>query len=127
MEKIVVTHGEVEQVARRNPRRIGIVVLGARRGQADERGPVLSRSAGGRERYGRGGMLAAAEQSSLELLIGGEAAQVNRSSVRHRHFAGHQPAVVTPVETDPWSGLPGLILHVRGLVEAFVVVDAERE
>src|SRR5208282_1147036 len=42
-----------------------------------------------------------------------------------RCVAGHQTAIVPPVEAQPWAALPGLILKVGGLVELFVVVDAE--
>ncbi len=44
-----------------------------------------------------------------------------------RRVAGHQSAVVAPVEAEPWAALPGLILQVGRLVEFFVVVNAERE
>src|SRR4029077_11680655 len=40
--------------------------------------------------------------------------------------AGHQSAVIAPVEAHPWPGLPWLVLHMRGLVETFVVIDAKR-
>src|SRR5580693_1143546 len=41
------------------------------------------------------------------------------------HGTGHQAAVIPPVEADPRSVLPGLVLDVSGLVKLFVVVDAE--
>ena len=39
---------------------------------------------------------------------------------------GDQTAVISPVEAEPRPALPRLVLQVRGLVEMFVVVDAER-
>src|SRR5208282_4316426 len=44
-----------------------------------------------------------------------------------RCITGHKSAVVPPVGADPWTALPGLVLHMRRLVELFVVVNAERE
>ena len=42
------------------------------------------------------------------------------------HGAGDQSAVVAPVEAKPRPTLPGcLVLHVRGHVKGFVVVDTE--
>src|ERR1700675_382779 len=72
-------------------------------------------------------MLAAAEQSCLQLLVCGEPCQIHRSSrVRCEwNRAGHQSAVVPPVEPDPRRVFPGLVLQVCGLVKLFVVVDAE--
>ena len=50
--------------------------------------------------------------------------EVGDSVTRHR--PGDESAVVAPVEADPWPALPGcLVLHVRGHVIGFVVVDAE--
>ena len=42
-----------------------------------------------------------------------------------RHCAGDKPAVIPPVEPEPWPALEGLILRVGGLRENFVVIDAE--
>jgi hypothetical protein len=46
------------------------------------------------------------------------------SSARSR--AGHQAAVIPPVEADPRAVLPGLVLQVSRLIELFIVIDAER-
>jgi hypothetical protein len=43
VEEIVISYGKIEKVARRNTGRIVIIVLGARRGNGDQRGPKLSR------------------------------------------------------------------------------------
>ena len=50
---------------------------------------------------------------------------VRAVSSRARRRAGHQTAVVAPVEADPRCVLLGLVLQVSGLVEKLVVVDAE--
>jgi hypothetical protein len=65
----------------------------------------------------------------LHLLIGAEPREVDRGveTGRIRHRARHQAAIIAPVKTDPWALLPRLILQVGGLVEFFVVVDAERK
>src|SRR5208337_570604 len=42
-----------------------------------------------------------------------------------RCLAGYETAVVSPIEAEPWSGFPRLILQVRRLVEFFVMVNAE--
>ncbi len=72
-------------------------------------------------------MCAAAEQARLELLVGSEPAgsEIHRPTVRDRHRASYQPAVVSPVEAEPWPVFPRLVLYVSRLVELFVVVDAE--
>ena len=49
----------------------------------------------------------------------------SRNCLRRTAPAGHQAAVVAPVEAEPRPVLPGLVLQVRGLVEVLVVVDAE--
>ena len=43
-----------------------------------------------------------------------------------RSLASNQAAVVSPVETEPRTALPGLVLQVGRLIEFLVVVDAER-
>ena len=82
-------------------------------------------------------MLAPAEESSLKLLVGTQACQVDcrptigqrsRSSAippETRDGTRHQAAVISPVETDPRATLPRLILQVSRLIELLVVVDAE--
>ena len=43
-----------------------------------------------------------------------------------RRRSGDQAAVVTPVEANPGAPVKGqLILHVRGLVESFIMIDPE--
>ncbi len=46
-------------------------------------------------------------------------------TARARYGTGHQAAIVAPVEAHPGSALERLVLQVSGLVENFVVVDAE--
>ena len=77
----------------------------------------------------------AAEQSRLKLLIGAETGDIDNGvaacravctvASRARRWASHQAAVISPVEANPWPRLPGLVLQVGGLVELFVVVNAE--
>ena len=45
---------------------------------------------------------------------------------RARCWAGYQSAIIAPVEADPRTDLPRLVLHVTGEVELFVVIDPER-
>src|SRR5271166_2086479 len=85
-----------------------------------------------------------AEESRLKLLIGSEAAKIDsRLAIGERSRSGavvevHDPvagnsssdqsAVITPVESEPWSASPGsLVLQVHGLIKSLVVVDAERK
>src|ERR1019366_435913 len=93
------------------------------------------------QRCKRTGLHTPTKQSGLKLLIGSQAAQVNRrltiergrrrAVVRRagfvaRHRACHQSTVIAPIETDPRPALPrSLVLQVRSLVEDFVVVNAE--
>ena len=89
----------------------------------------------------RGCMHGAAEETGLELLIGADAGRIyyvraigatgpgwpiRAIATRARRWTGDKPAVVPPVEAEPRPALPRLILQVSGLVEFFVVVDAER-
>ena len=87
------------------------------------------------DRSGRCRMHAPAVESRLELLIGREAGDIHDRvgpvrpvgaiASRARHRAGHQAAVVAPVEAEPRAASSRLVLQVRGLVELLVVVDAE--
>ncbi len=102
-----------------------IVVFSSWSGKTDARRSVKSRVAGGK-RSSQCGHLASAEQARLNLLIRGDAGQVHRNScVCHRHRAGHQPVVVTPIEGQPWPRLLRLILYVCGLLKFLIMVDAE--
>src|ERR1041385_6847732 len=112
-------------------RRITVVTCRSRRGDLHKCGAELGPRAGIRQTDGGRCSNTVAGQSSLELLIGSEAAprkvHVAASSIRDRHSARHESAVIAPVEANPRPGFPRLVLQVRRLVELFVVVDAERE
>src|SRR5215813_2344895 len=115
-------------MARRDARRILVVVLRARCRNADERRTKQRRIAksGGADGTGGRGMHAAADETGLELLVGSEPGNVHGIyAVAERYGAGNEPAVISPIEADPRAALPRLILQVGGLVELFVVVDAE--
>ena len=43
------------------------------------------------------------------------------------HRTRHQAAIIPPVEAQPWSPETELVLHMRGLVIPFVMVDAKRK
>ena len=62
-----------------------------------------------------------AEKPNRRLLIAGEGE--GRCKIRHR--AGNEAAVIPPVEANPWTTLPRLILQMRSLIELLVVIDAE--
>src|ERR1700761_1542371 len=80
-------------------------------------------------------MHAPAVEASFELLVGRQARYVHNrvravwpiSAIPSRAgpWPGNQAAVVSPVEAEPWTILAELILHMRRLVENFVVVDAK--
>src|ERR1700728_23767 len=143
VEEVVLAHGGVEQVSRRNARWILVVILGPRRGNGNVLGTVTRRGAQiGAERRADGScgrrQHAAAEQPCLELLIGRYSRHVDevigattgwavrtRLAAETRHGTRDQAAVVAPVEAKPRPSLPRLILDVRGLVEVFIVVDAK--
>ena len=143
MEEVVLAHGCVEQVSRRNARWILVVILGPRRGNGNILGTVTRRGAQIRaERRADGScgrrQHAAAEQPCLELLIGRYSGHVDevigattgwavctRLAAETRHGTRDKAAIVAPVEAKPRPGLPRLILDVRGLVEVFIVVDAK--
>ena len=52
-------------------------------------------------------------------------AVVTRAYTVAGHRAGHQPAVIAPVEAQPRAALPRLVLNVGGRVKSLVVVDTE--
>src|SRR5437868_4894387 len=69
----------------------------------------------------------AAEQSGLELLVWSKARNIHhrgicptRLTARARNCACNQSAVISPVEANPGSGLPRLILEMGCLIEFFV-------
>src|SRR6185369_9267647 len=87
VEQVVVAGTDVEQVTRSNARRIVVVVFGAGSGKADAR-RVIERWIARRQRCSQGRHLASANQAGLDLLVRGEARQIdqrrNRRIVRYR-------------------------------------------
>ena len=86
-------------------------------------------------------MHGAAKQSGLKLLIrtesgdihdvrparaAGPSRPIGAIASRTRNRAGYQTAIIPPVEAEPRSALPWLILQMRRLVESFVMIDPER-
>src|SRR6202161_29948 len=81
-------------------------------------------------------MDAVASQSRLELLIRAWPRRIHsRVCARRavctvtsgtRRRASNEAAVIAPVEADPRTNFPRLVLHVTGEVEFFVVIDPER-
>ena len=131
MKKVIVSDGNVEQMTWSDAWRIAIIAGRSRRRYFQEIGCELRPGTGvGQADSGRGTDSVAAEPG-LKLLIGSEAAarkvHVTASSGGDRYCARDQPAVIAPVEAHPRPGLPGLVSQVRGLVELFVVIDAEWE
>src|SRR5580658_10171900 len=135
---IVMSHGDVEQIARRNARWVVAVVFRARRGNGHQRRTVHgSRAESGRADRSSGcRMHAPAVEASLILLIGREARNVHHAvgsiwsvgaifAAGARYRTGHQAAVITPVEADPRELLRWLVLQVPGCIVKFVVIDAE--
>src|ERR1019366_8871908 len=70
-EQVVIAHRNIKQVTGRNARRIMVVVLRPGGRYLYQIRTILRRSASG-ERHSERGMLAPAEQSSLQLLVSGE-------------------------------------------------------
>ena len=72
VKEIIVAHGSVENTPRLDSLWIVIVVLRIGRRYFYQRGPETRGQAGARQSLGRGCMLQAAEESGLELLVGGQ-------------------------------------------------------
>src|SRR6201997_327188 len=113
-------------MARSNAGRIVIVILRPRRRDLYKIRTILRWGASAK-RCREGRALTPAEQSSLQLLIASKPGQIHGCCRVSCEWNGtrNQTAVITPVETEPWSPLPGLILQMGGLVEFLVVIDAE--
>src|SRR5713101_2333664 len=109
---------------------IAVVALRPGRRYLHESGPELRPSTRAGETDSGSGSDTVTSEPSLKLLIGGEGTarkiHLTTSGACERYRARHQPAVITPVEADPRTRFPRLVLHVGGLVELFVVVDSER-
>src|SRR5271166_2950884 len=138
-------HGGIEKIAGSDAGGIVVVVLGSDRGYFYKVGSELRCRTRRGQRSGGGCADAIAGESGLELLIGAQGvsenilqqdgglpvesgglrAVVDCAYAVTRRVSGYQTAVVTPVEAKPGAALPGLVLQVGGLVELFVVVDAE--
>ena len=150
VEKIVFADRRVEEVTRCDPGRIFIVVLSAGGRNSDQPGAELGGKAmvSGDSRK-RSGLDAIANETSLELLIGSQFAEIDsrlaidcdrRTAVDGiavavgichvvaRDSAGNLATVEAPVDAHPRRVFSGnLILCVRGLIEALVMVNAERK
>src|SRR5258706_8482373 len=128
MEHIVMSNGEIEKMAWCDARRVVVVILLAGCGDPQQTGGELRR--GARAGQSDGGRCAhtVTTEASLKFLVGSEASgrQIyDAAGVREWGRTCNQSAVVTPVETEPRPGVPGLILHVGCLVELLVMVDTE--
>src|ERR1700733_12023193 len=151
-EDVVFANGGVEEIARSNALWVLVVVSCIRGRDVDQVGGQLCCRADARKRSEWSGPDAVADKTSLSFLISGErlaegadhldgrlpiqrgggdeAGAVGVCNTVAGGVARHQAAVIPPVETDP--GLQEtcsrhLILHMRGLVEALVMVDTEGE
>src|SRR4029077_12091635 len=117
-------------MTRSDPRRITVIALRPWGRYLHESGPELRPSTRAGETDSWGCSNTVTGEPSLKLLIRGEATasevHVTTSGSGKRYRTGHQPAVIAPVETDPRTYFPRLVLHVGCLVELFIVVDAER-
>src|SRR5450755_2893109 len=142
LEYVVMPDRDIEQVSRRDARRILVVVLRVRRRHLQQTRPELRYWARVRQSLRRSRPQRSAEQPRLEFLIGAE-----RNSERIRHgnrrlprrshgglgavaavagsLPGDLPTVIAPVESEPRSGLPGLVLQVCGQIEFLVMIDPE--
>jgi hypothetical protein len=98
-----------------------VVVFGAVGGDVDARGAARCARRAAQDQTRRRGERRAAEQSDRGLLIGVER---QRGGIVG-DCTGDEATVIAPVEAGPRTSFERLILQVRGLVEFFVVVDAE--
>src|ERR1700679_1854939 len=74
-------------------------------------------------------------KSAFELLIRRQVGNIHHGIAAIRpiraisagtwHFARHHSAVIVPVETQPWSPLPRLVLHMSGGVENLIMIDTK--
>lgn len=144
-EEIVVSNRSVKEIPLLNAGRIFIVVAGARRRNPEPRGAILRRWAWRRQGSGRRGHDSSAGETRFKLLVGGQAAEVDRRLPVERsrcagaravrivgervvagRRSGDESAVVSPVEANPGAPVERhLILHMRGLIEPFIMVDPE--
>src|ERR1700730_11902676 len=126
-EQVVVAHRDIEKTPWGDALGIVVGVLRPGRWYLHQSRTILRWRTSG-ERCRECWALAAAEQSSLKLLIRGKTSQVHRSCCIgcEWHRACNQTAVIAPVEANPRPSLPGLVLQVSRFVELLVVVDTER-
>ena len=127
MEQIIVPDGDVEEMPWRDARRIAIVILASRRWYLDECRTEAHGSAL-RERRREGWSLVSTVESGLHLLVCGEAGQIDRrrSVCSERYAASDETTIVTPVESQPRSSRPGLVLQMGSLIVSLVMIDAKR-
>src|SRR5271155_1673327 len=125
MEQVVIANRDIEEVPRRDARRIMVVVLSVRRRHLYKTGPELRCQADRGERGCRRGVDSAAVESSLELFISRQWSTiaehfdrrlaVERSRGRAvipgvdavtRRSSGYLSTVVAPAEREPGAALP---------------------
>ena len=117
---------DIQQMTRGDAGRIVIVILRPRRRDLYKIRTIKRRGARGK-RCRECRTLAPTEQPSLQLLIPSEPGQVywSRGVGCERNCTGHQSAVIPPIEANPRSTLPRLILEVRRLIEFLVMINSE--
>src|SRR5260370_39337950 len=126
MEQVIMAHAGIEQVSRVDAGRVGIVVLRSRRRYLEPCRPVERRVASDQWSAQRREN-AAAEETSLHLLVCAEPREIHRrNGVRcEGNSASHQTAVIAPSERHPWGAFPWLVLELCGLLKVLVWVGAE--
>ena len=149
-EDVVFANGSVEEIAWCNALWVLVVVSGVRGRDIDQMGGQLRCRADARKRSEGSSPDPVADKTSLSLLISGErlaecadhrdsrlpiqrgggdkAGAVRVCNTVTGSVTSHQAAVIAPIETDPGPEIPRsgeLILHMRGLIKPFVMVDAE--
>lgn len=125
-QNIVRAETQIEQMTRRDARRIRVVVFHACRRNADARRAEIRRGAAS-ERIGQSRKLIAAEQTDLLLFVSRKSQR--RRKIRHR--ARHDAAVIAPGKcgerrefTERFE-LFKRILNLRRLLKRLIVVNAE--
>ena len=137
VKQIVMTHGQIKEVARCDAGRVVVVIFRVGGWNFHQGRTVLGCRAQATRVDGsrRGSKHAPAGESCLELLVGSQPRKVHDGAgpVRSiiaiatcaRYRTSHQTTIVAPIESDPGATLERLVLQVGCLVKDFVVIDAE--